>query len=75
MLYRGNMLLHRATCEKKIHAFSSLFLLFLLQMILLALLWRKDSKSVLRFEIGLWEVGEKNWTDRETDKKTDFPEF
>ena len=44
-------------------------------MILLAPPCCKDSKSVLRFEIGIWEVGEKNWTDREIDKKADFPEF
>ena len=30
-----------------------------LQIILLAPPWCKDSKNVIRFEIGAWEVGEK----------------
>ena len=40
-----------------------------LQIILLALPWCKDSKNVIRFEIGLWEGGEKiGQTDKQTNR-------
>ena len=40
-------------------------------MILLASPWCKDSKNVIRFEIGPWEGGEKiGHTNRQTDRQT-----
>ena len=63
--------------KKSLHAnffFNSAF--SGLQIILLALPCRKDSKNVLRFEIGPWEGGEKiGQTHKQTDKQTDFREL
>ena len=57
------ILLHRVTypyLKKSFHAnFFFIFAFNGLQIILLALPWRKGSKYVLRFEIGPREVGEK----------------
>ena len=77
MLHRGNILLHRVACKKRFHAYF--FLIYAstrLQTILLAPPCHKDSKNVLRFEIGAWEVGEKiGQTYIHTDRQTDFREF
>ena len=62
-LHRGKIQLHRGThfyLKKSFHAnFFFIFAFNGLQIILLALPWCKDSKNVIRFEIGIWEVGEK----------------
>ena len=70
MLHRENILLHRGAYEKAFHANFLFISAFIgLQKTLLALPWRKDSKTVLRFEIESWEVGEKiGQTDRQTNK-------
>ena len=60
MLHRGNILLHRVNWEKRFHAYF--FLIYAstrLQTILLAPPCHKDSKNVLRFEIGPQEGGKK----------------
>ena len=69
--------MHRVACEKTFHAIFFFISAYTeLQTILLASPWHKDSKTVLRFEIESWEVGEKigqtnKQTDRQTDRQTD----
>ena len=63
--------MHRAACEKTLHAdffFVSAF--NGLQIISLALPWCKDSKNVIRFKIRPWEGGEKiGQTNKQTDRR------
>ena len=54
MLHRTNNMLHRAAYEKTFHAFFSLFLLALdCNHFYYKTVFCKDSKTVLRFEIGV----------------------
>ena len=75
-LFRGKIQLHRGThfyLKKSFHAnFFFIFAFNGLQISLLALPWHKGSKNMLRFEIAIWEVGEKIG---QTNKQTDFREF
>ena len=68
--------LHRGThfyLKKKFPAdFFFIFAFNGLQIVLLALPWSKDSKTVIRFEIGPREGGEKNGhTDKQTNRQND----
>ena len=62
-LHRGKIQLHRGThfyLKKSFHAnFFFIFAVNGMQIILLAPPWCKDSKNVIRFEIGLQEGDEK----------------
>ena len=73
-LHRGKIQLHRGThfyFKKSVHAnFFFISTFNGLQIFLLAPPWSKDSKNVIRFEIGPWEGGEKiGHTYRQTDRR------
>ena len=70
-LHRGKIQLHRGThfyLKKSFHAnFFFISAFNGLQIILLAPSCCKNSKNVIKFEMGIWEVGEKiGHTDRQT---------
>ena len=74
-LHRGKIQLHRGThfyLKKNFHAnFFFISAFNGLQIILLALPWWKDSKNVIRFEMGPQEGGEKiGQTNEQTNRIT-----
>ena len=58
LLYMNLYRAKKFTSVKNFHAnFFFVSALMVLQIILFSPLWHKDSKTVLGFEIGQWEVG------------------